>query len=323
VGVSDRALFLELVARGQEALARDFLNVLAQQYREMVRSYIEWVSALAHAMRESAAGRYLDDALRRSFASASRPVTDKVLRCFIHHLATLASGDENLESLSAILKVVEVAIEAERRQVLQDAASGDVANGFDHFAGVGRNAHDLLVDTVQTLADIAVGLVGQARSEDLLAGALGTCSFYEGFWSEVERRSPAELVTFLAQEFRAHWSGPGREGSVQILEDELHYRLVLNPCGSGGAMRQRRASSQPQAMKHPSGQNQDWSNSGPVPAYCSHCRQNELISIRRLGYCAWVTAFDPDPAMPCGWVVFKRPAQVAAPANYTCPARAT
>jgi hypothetical protein len=57
-----------------------------------------------------------------------------------------------------------------------------------------------------------------------------------------------------------------------------------------------------------------WNRAGQVPAYCAHCAKNEITSIRRFGFPAWVTEFDPDPRKPCGWTVYKDPKLI--PARY-------
>jgi hypothetical protein len=111
----------------------------------------------------------------------------------------------------------------------------------------------------------------------------------------------------LAEHLRGHFSGPGREGAVTIVEEADRYRLVFEPCGTGGAMRRRKVAA---LTNFRVASVATWQRTNEVPTYCAHCALNEVTSIRRLGYPAWVTEFDPDPEKPCGWTVYKDPALI-------------
>jgi len=89
---------------------------------------------------------------------------------------------------------------------------------------------------------------------------------------------------------------------VEIRDEGDRYVLVFDPCGSGGAIRR---CGLPGLAVLKEAAPETWLRSNEVPMYCAHCAMNELTSIRRLGYPAWVTEFDPDPARPCGWAVYK------------------
>jgi hypothetical protein len=120
--------------------------------------------------------------------------------------------------------------------------------------------------------------------------------------------SHEETAAFLADHLRGHFSGAAREGAVTIVDEPDRYRLIFDPCGSGGAMRRGAISGLADAAQpflEPSAQT--WGTEGQVPGYCTHCAINELESMRRLGYPILVTEFESDPQKPCGWTVYKDP----------------
>lgn len=114
----------------------------------------------------------------------------------------------------------------------------------------------------------------------------------------------------LAEHLRFHFSGPGRDGTVQIIEEPDRIRLVFDACGSGGAMRRRLGHGKDGLAVMPEATGATWGLKGCVPGYCTHCAQNEIASVKRLGYPAWVTEFKEDPMQPCGWTIFKDPKSV-------------
>jgi hypothetical protein len=182
---------------------------------------------------------------------------------------------------------------------------------FERYFSRMRTLHDVLVELVAFQISAIAELHGQAVMEKVLRESFVTCLFYEGLWAAVRAMTHEETAAFLAEHLRAHFSGAGRSGSVEVVEEHDRYRLIFDPCGSGGAMRRRAAHGVPFGsvpMAEPSPLN--WFKAGEVPGYCSHCAINELESMRRLGYPVFVTEFDPDPTRPCGWTIFKSPDQI-------------
>jgi hypothetical protein len=108
----------------------------------------------------------------------------------------------------------------------------------------------------------------------------------------------------IVEEFQAHLSGPGRRGRITVEEDDDVYKIVLDACGSGGAMRRTLAAASIHLATIKCPTSITWSIDG-VPPYCSHCAQNELTAFARVGRLLWITDFSPDPSRPCAWVVFK------------------
>jgi hypothetical protein len=126
----------------------------------------------------------------------------------------------------------------------------------------------------------------------------------KGMWDLFVTLAPDVLAAVLAEHLRGHFSGPGREGAVTVIEEVDRFRLVFEACGTGGAMRRRKV---PGLTNFRDASVETWQRANEVPSYCAHCALNEITSIERLGYPAWVTEFDPDPHKPCGWTVYKEP----------------
>jgi hypothetical protein len=186
---------------------------------------------------------------------------------------------------------------------------------FEKYLKAVRARHDLLSRYLWAYPTAVCEAHGQAIAEETLAGSFAAISFQEPMWRVFECLSPQARAAFLAEHLRFHFSGAGREGSVEIIEEPDRYRLVFDPCGSGGAMRRDGEGAWARCMavfKEPSPMT--WGRAGQVPAYCTHCAANERTSIERNGYPLWVTEFNPDPRKPCGWTVYKDPALI--PARY-------
>jgi hypothetical protein len=197
------------------------------------------------------------------------------------------------------------------QEILEAAGQGSLVKAvrlFRKYMESARQRHDLLVLFIGAYTDAVNVTFGQEAVEDGLQYSLERCSFYPEFWGVLREVGPAETALLMAEEFRAHFSGPDRRGSVEIVEEPYSYHLVLDPCGSGGVLRRSLAESEGQhsrALAQPSPCT--WGRRDEVPAYCAHCAQNELTAVKHFGYPLWVTEFDPDWRRPCGWTIYKDP----------------
>lgn len=192
------------------------------------------------------------------------------------------------------------------------ARDGTTANrAFRDYAALLRERHDTAGELVAAFATAILERLSQETAIDVMQEGLESCALVAGMWDLIAKLDPPTLAAFLAEHLRGHFSGPGRSGSVRIVEDDEKIRLVFDPCGSGGAL--RRVAGRELAV-FPDASPSTWGRSAEVPTYCAHCARNEITSISKLGYPAWVTEFDPDPAKPCGWTIYKR--REAIPASY-------
>ncbi|MGD0283543.1 MAG: hypothetical protein ABSB95_14410, partial [Dissulfurispiraceae bacterium] len=169
--------------------------------------------------------------------------------------------------------------------------------------------HDSCVQYCHSYPATVADIIGQAASEKMIKASFSQSSFFEGLWYLGTNLNPHQIAAFLAEHLRFHFSGIDGSGAIDIVEEEDRFRLIFDPCGSGGAMRRRLAlTGKAGVLMGPSPA--DWHIGGKVPFYCSHCAFNELESIRRLGYPVMVTEFDSDPFKPCGWTVYKTPDRI-------------
>lgn len=181
---------------------------------------------------------------------------------------------------------------------------------LEAFHTSARLCHDLLLEYLAQLVNTSLQTLGQDETEAALSATMQACVFNEGMWKVCEKLQPHELAALLAEHLRFHFSGAGRDGSVRVVEEADRIRLIFDPCGSGGAMRRTLGVGETGLHVMPKATGATWGLAGCVPGYCTHCAQNEMASVRRLGYPAWVTEFNPDSSQPCGWTIFKDPAKI-------------
>ena len=198
---------------------------------------------------------------------------------------------------------------------LAEALDGeDFERAADRAARYHRVAvtnHDALINFTNTYPTHAAATLGEDVAHRLAADSLKSCPAYMGLWEHIKGMETRELAAFLAEHLRFHFSGPGRTGATEIIEDEEKIRLVFDPCGSGGALRRRLGD---RMRRFRQAGDATWGRADEVPCYCTHCALNERISTELFGYPRMVTEFDPDPDKPCGWTVYKDPAAI--PAEY-------
>lgn len=287
-GRSDRAFLLGYVATHDRDGAGEAAGYLTERYRDMLLSYAEWTDRLSCALRGS-----------------GMPLPARVLP--IPDTSKGTGRRSGARALPSEIDRLNAVLDTCHQRLLSVIRSGrDATGALDGLMGVARGLHDWYVESVQHAADMAMERLGETAGVALLSSALADCSFYEPWWATLTGRRPDEIAVLVAEEFRSHWSGESRDGSVRIVEDAESFRVVLSPCGSGGAMRRQwRRDGRDLPVLAQAGP-ATWGRTAEVPAYCAHCGQNESTSLVRLGFAAWTTAFDSDPTAPCAWIVSKR-----------------
>ena len=161
---------------------------------------------------------------------------------------------------------------------------------------------------MSAFATAAARTGGQAATECVLDAAFRDVPTAGLLWAALPFFEASDLALVLAEHLRLHFSGAQGEGAVEIVDEVDRYRLVLSPCGSGGALRRRLGVDSKPAVanrcRQPS--NSSW-NQTDVPYYCMHCAHNEMHSIDLMGFPRWVTEYTGDPDKPCGWTIYKDP----------------
>ncbi len=195
--------------------------------------------------------------------------------------------------------------------LLDRGKTTEAAVEFERYWTDMRQRHDYLSQLLWAFAGLTSAWHGQAIAEQAQQASYMACSWFEPLWGPVGKLTPAELAAMLADQLRNHFSGPDRSASVEIVEDDDCFRLILQPCGSGGAMRRLSRERMPADFgRFAEATPFTWHRQDEVPACCSGCALNEVTSVKRLGYPAWVTEFNPNPSRPCGWTVYKSPDRI-------------
>jgi hypothetical protein len=139
---------------------------------------------------------------------------------------------------------------------------------------------------------------------------------YERIWKKRYhlwfQMSTHERLALSAEGMRAHYGGPGRRGDFQVEEREDAYVMLFDPCGTGGVMRRGDVTTgeAPFITAEAMGTNREptawtWGLTG-VSWYCAHCPLLlEYFPLRDLGQVLRPVLYDPDPARPTRWVVYK------------------
>lgn len=175
---------------------------------------------------------------------------------------------------------------------------------YEAYFSCARSWDDTLMQYADSFPGAAAAMYGQASAEALVEKSFSMAPFGAGLWAFGARLSPEQLAAFLLAHIRDHFSGPERKGAATLREYDDRYELTFDPCGSGGAMRRRLGSTQ---ARLPAASPATFGRAGEVPHYCTHCAINARTAIARFGWPVYVTRFDPDPARPCGWTVYKTP----------------
>jgi hypothetical protein len=173
-----------------------------------------------------------------------------------------------------------------------------------------KNPHEMLVAWIQDMLTYVANAWGEAA---VLESILET---HQSIWGDRYARwdqmTPHEKLALTVEGMRGgHFSGPHRRGDMVLIDEGDRYRMVMDPCGSGGVLRR----GDPETGREPypiaeGGTNQEphlwtWGKTG-VHWYCSHCCISmEWLPGRKRGRPLRPLDHVLDPAAPCTWYVYK------------------
>lgn len=125
------------------------------------------------------------------------------------------------------------------------------------------------------------------------------------------------LLQVTAEALRGHLSGPGRRGTIELVEEADRIGFRFRPCGSGGRNFDDTAGGQPEPAPFPvTEERHDWAwNLKGVCLYCTHCcALSERNPIQLFGYPARVVEppfrNEIGSRTMCTWWVYKDPALI-------------
>ena len=325
LGVSDVERVRAAFANRDGPAARAYLEYLHPLYIDMNTSYIEWAltwpAFVAERLSEEDAhliSVVAYEAWHRVITAIPRPGEDEGIDLLLGLLDPCRVEPGSIEAFRHRQATVEWPVASavnelpmrSFEEVLCAIAADclfEAAEIIEAYIVQVRSRHDLLAKYAWAYCSAVNRAHGQGLAEQGMQCSLARCAFYGAMWDLVARMSPIEISALLAEELRVHFSGADRQGAVEIIEESSYYRLVFDPCGGGGAMRRDAEGISEGFAVFSKSSPATWGRAGDVPAYCAHCAQNELTSLKRLGYPAWVTEFDADASKPCGWTVYKNP----------------
>jgi hypothetical protein len=307
------------IRQGDARAARTRLQLLQPTHAALVTTYLEWAYALrshtaarSGAAKESALAERSARSWEEGLRASGHAFREEAVGCVRGLLDPGKVGPATVEAFrkspenpwAATLNKTPGDEIASLHQDLGAGAAEAAVRHFDAYLAAMRDRHDLIGRFVALYSTALAGELGQTAAVGLAQESLESCAMLAGMWGFVGQAKPEEITLMMAEHLRAHFSGGGRDGSVEIVEEPDRFRLIFAPCGTGGVLRDPVV---PGLTPLPDATPETWNRAGQVPAYCAHCAKNELTSIRRLGFPAWVTEFDPDPRKPCGWTVYKDP----------------
>lgn len=177
--------------------------------------------------------------------------------------------------------------------------------------------HDRLCDRIQAMVGLVAELVGEQHIGELwqilMAPMIDGYARYDTRYAPWDR-SAEILLHVTAEALRGHLSGPGRMGTVELVEETDRIGFRFRPCGSGG----RNLTGETYGKYPVTTGPHDWAwNLEGVCLYCAHCCVlSELNPIRRLGYPAREVEPPYENATGrrdfCTWWVYRDPSLVPA-----------
>lgn len=176
--------------------------------------------------------------------------------------------------------------------------------------------HDMYVNWSWSFFTYIADNYGEGELDKAYRKILG--SYYKARYDKVMASDVKTQLQLAVEGLRGHLMGPGRQGEIEVTEEEDRYVLKLDPCGSGGVARQRVESGKEQnpELFGFSKKRHGWTwGKDHVCYYCGHCAMvNEILSIDNYGHPMRVTEYPENGEDACLWYIYKDPKKI--PAEY-------
>lgn len=176
--------------------------------------------------------------------------------------------------------------------------------------------HDMYVNWSWSFFTYIANTYGEDEVEKAMRFVVN--SYFKERYDKVMASDTKTQLQLCVEGLRGHLSGPNREGSVEVTEEKLRYKLTLKPCGSGAVARHRvesGAEPNPELFGY-SKEAHPWTwGKKNVSYYCAHCALvNEILPIEKYGHPMRITEDPKNPGDPCVWYIYKDPKDI--PAEY-------
>lgn len=202
------------------------------------------------------------------------------------------------------------------REMLRKGDGQGAAKLLDYLQHEFKWLHDLYSDWVYADLDYIAKHYGEEELPKFIRYSKNHLD--QMAYKALGKASILERVYQTAELMRAHRSGPGETGRIQVWEEDLRYVIEFDPCGSAGRMRRTgeldglppRTGAPFHLGRTSKPYPWSWSKAG-VPYYCTHCCiWSEQMAIEKTGVPSKITDYQDDPQAPCRWFFYKRPEDI-------------
>lgn len=175
----------------------------------------------------------------------------------------------------------------------------------------GEVVHDVYTNWVWGFLTYVANEFGEDEVENALRKSMEPWFGYR--YRNYAKMTPEERLQLTLEGMRGHYVGPGRLGQFEVIDEGKRWKMVFDPCGSGGVMRRGNPETGDPPRTEPPynfGETQEahpwsWGRKG-VCYYCAHCSLiNEILPIEHFGEIMRVTEYPDDPNDPCVWYIYK------------------
>jgi hypothetical protein len=184
---------------------------------------------------------------------------------------------------------------------------------LDTYLVEARLIHDVICDWAWALLTFLAAEWGEAALGEVLR--VTEKPWVTVRYEKLRELSVADSLQLTIEGMRGHFSGPGRTGTISVIEETDRYVLVFDACGTGGRMRRgdplagsgSRLSPPYNFLNIAGAYDWTWNRKG-VCAYCAHCAVvNQILPIEGLGRPMRMTEYPDEPNDACRWIIYKDP----------------
>jgi hypothetical protein len=202
------------------------------------------------------------------------------------------------------------------KELIRAGKAEEACELVDYLQMEGKDLHDAYRDWTYADLTFVAERMGEDAVPELMAYVRAMMLRASRKVFEVDQRT---LVQWLAEEMRAHRSGPGESGTFTVKETETTYEMEFDPCGSCGRIVRGGADGSPPRDQPPyslgvTSRPYPWSwGKAGVPYYHVHTTMwHEILPVLaggtplKVSYCPTTDNRDA----PCRWVFYKDPRDI-------------